>query len=87
MGKVLGTPRHPFEDGYLTPCVYVFDQSSVGLLLDTNVSTFSGVYQLVMHAFLRDRFCYLLFPFNYLVSFRISGETMAGYTWILNIVH
>ena len=32
------------------------------------------------------RFCFPLFPFEYLISFRVLGETMAGYTWNLNTV-
>ena len=41
----------------------------------------------LMHAFRCDRFCYHSFPFDYLVSFRVLSETMAGCTWNPNIVH
>ena len=50
-GEVLGILRRMSEDGYLPPCVHVFNQANVGLLLGTNVPKLSGVYQLVMYAF------------------------------------
>jgi hypothetical protein len=60
-------------------CVCLIKQN-VGLLLGTNVPTLSGVHQLVMHAFDAVGFVILCSPFEYLVSFWVLGETMAGCT-------
>jgi hypothetical protein len=67
----------------------VFDQSSknVGLLLSTNIPTLSGVHQLVMHAFNVVVFVILCSAFEYLVSFRVLGETIARYTLNSNTVY
>ena len=60
-------------------CVCLIKQN-VGLFLGTNVPTLSGVHQLVMHAFDVVDFVILCSPFEYLVSFKVLGEVMAGYT-------
>jgi hypothetical protein len=67
--------RHPMTSfrRWLPPsmCSHVcLFKQNVGLLLNTNVPTLLGVHQLVMYAFCRDRFCYLLFPFDYLYLLR-----------------
>ncbi len=67
-------------------CVCLTKQN-VGLFLGTNVSTLSGVHQLVMHTFDAVGFVILCSPFEYLVTFRVFGEAMAKYTWSPNIVH
>jgi hypothetical protein len=89
VGKVLGTPT-TFVRRQLPPsmcsCVCLIKQN-VGLFLGTNVPTLSGVHQLVMQSFDAVSFVILCSPFEYLVSFRILGEAMAGYTWNPNIVH
>jgi hypothetical protein len=84
--------RHPttFVRRRLPPsmCSYVcLTKQNVGLFLGTNVPTLSGVHQLVMHAFDVVDFVILCSPFEYLVSFKVLGEVMAGYTWNPNIVH
>ena len=61
-------------------CVCLIKQINVGLLLGTNVPTLSSVHQLVMHAFDVVGFVILCSPFEYLVSFRVLGEVMAGCT-------
>ena len=67
-------------------CVCLIKQN-VGLFLGTNVPTLSSVHQLVMQSFDAVSFVILYSLFEYLVSFRILGEAMAGYTWNPNIVH
>ena len=68
-GEGVGTPQRMSKDGYLPPCVHVFDQTNVGLLLGTNVPKLSGIHQLVIHAFRHGQFCYPLLPFDYLYIF------------------
>ncbi len=90
VGKVLGTPRHPSVDSYSRHVLLcVFDQSSknVGLLLNTNIPTLLGVHQLVIHAFDAVGFVVFSSPFKYLVSFRVLGEAIVGFTWNPNTVH
>jgi hypothetical protein len=41
-------------------------------LLGTNVLALLGVHQLVKHVFRCDRFCYHLFPFDYLLGFSMK---------------
>ena len=62
----------------------VFDQSSNEGI---NFPTLLGVHQLVMHVFDAIGFVILCSPFEYLVSFRVFGETVAGNTWYPNTVH
>ena len=69
-------------------CSYVcLTKQNVGLFLDTNVSTLSGVHQLAMHTFDAVGFVILCSPFEYLVAFRVLGEAMARCTWNLNTIH
>jgi hypothetical protein len=66
-----------------TICSYVClinQAKNVGLLLSTNVPTLSSIHQLVMYAFDVVGFIILCSSFEYLVSFRVLGEAMAGYT-------
>ena len=85
--------RHPttFVRRRLPPsmCLCVFDQSSknVGLLLDTNVLTLSGVHQLVMHAFntvgfviFCSSFEYLVYLLGFLVKWQSVLETLTLFT-------
>jgi phosphate starvation-inducible membrane PsiE len=50
-------------------CVCLIKQINVGLLLGTNVTTLSGVHQLVMHIFDVVGFVILCFPDFYLFLF------------------
>ena len=79
VGKVLGTPRHPSVHGYLPPCALVFDPSSESWIITRHkCPDVVGLTSIGDACIRRSRFCYPLFPFKYLVSFKFLVKQWQG---------